>query len=568
MLNSIKTRLFVLFTCSLLLTILTSVFIAYHYEKYIHYYKTTSEHAYAVSHHALKAQIAFKTQIQEWKNILLRGYDDTLYTKHLNAFKDYELEVQKEIAQLTPLTASYPELKQLTEDFKKNHHILAKRYREALPVFKLSEHNPHITTDKYVRGIDKKPTQLLSSIVKKSDTIFKQAELKAMEHLQSTKKLILIPVVSLILLLAIVFIVTIKRSVSTPIEHFITLLQAVSEGEQDLTRRLQSHNVNEINAMAVFFNKFIANIQKVMLQINEAAGHLSTASQNNAQINQETNQAIQAQQSAINQVSTAMSEMTNTISNVASAAHDNSLFAEQAITEAKDGEQIVHKTVTEISTLANDISHASTVILTLAEESKQINSILTVITEITDQTNLLALNAAIEAARAGESGRGFAVVAGEVRGLAEKTHSATQEIKLMISNIQSGAENSVTAINNSQKQAESTVELSHSAGSALTAILDSIEKINSKNKTIADDCLQQSNSANAISTHIQKINASVSQTVNGAKQQTSDSSDLAQLSFLLTSLINQFKVSEYQESVHHINTTSPNNSNTQEIELF
>jgi len=276
MLNSIKTRLFVLFTCSLLLTILTSVFIAYHYEKYINYYKISSEHAYAMSHHALKAQIAFKTQIQEWKNILLRGYDDTLYTTHFNAFKINELEVKKEIDQLTPLTLAYPELKQLTEDFQKNHNILAKRYREALPVFKLAEYNPHITTDKYVRGIDKKPTQLLSSIVEKSDAIFKQAELKAMEHLQTTKKLILIPVVSLILLLALIFMVTIKRSVSTPIEHFITLLQAVSEGDKDLTRRLQSHNVNEINAMAVFFNKFIANIQEVMLQINEAASQTVT----------------------------------------------------------------------------------------------------------------------------------------------------------------------------------------------------------------------------------------------------------------------------------------------------
>src|SRR5690606_32425936 len=115
--------------------------------------------------------------------------------------------------------------------------------------------------------------------------------------------------------------------------------------------------------------------------------------------------------------------------------------------------------------IRSSIQASSQTIGELEASTKEIERIVTVIKEIAEQTNLLALNAAIEAARAGEEGRGFAVVADEVRKLAERTASATKEIREMITNIQEQAQEAVTRMDNGMSKMEEGLRLAAEAAS-------------------------------------------------------------------------------------------------------
>ncbi len=323
--------------------------------------------------------------------------------------------------------------------------------------------------------------------------------------------------------------------------RIIHATEDLASGEGDLTRRLPEQGKDEFSTLSSAFNRFIGKIRDLVCrvagtgeQLHQAAGRMTEASE-------VTRQKMDLQEGKIEEVATAMNQMTATVERVAQNASEASDAARSADTEAQSGRQVVGEVVTAINELATEVGNTSQMILTLKDNAEQIGSVLDVIRGIAEQTNLLALNAAIEAARAGEQGRGFAVVADEVRTLASRTQESTEEIQSMIEKLQQGANAAVSAMQSGQQKTEYTVQRAGSAGEALAAITDAVSRIAEMNAHIAHAADEQSTVARDINHNVSEIHGLSSEAVAGAEQAAEASQALQRMAEELQQIIRVFK---------------------------
>ena len=162
---------------------------------------------------------------------------------------------------------------------------------------------------------------------------------------------------------------------------------------------------------------------------------------------------------------------------VSEAAQTAFEISQQTDVSAQRGAVVVNDTMHTMRKIAVDMQAASGGVEALGKQSLLISSIIQTISSIAQQTNLLALNAAIEAARAGEQGRGFAVVADEVRQLAGRTSSATEEIASVVLQNQKLVDETVAEMANSKSQAEQGLELATQAGEVIVEIQDGARRV-------------------------------------------------------------------------------------------
>ncbi|WOE78573.1 methyl-accepting chemotaxis protein [Pseudomonas protegens] len=332
------------------------------------------------------------------------------------------------------------------------------------------------------------------------------------------------------------------HGIARPLRQMVAMLDDIARGEGDLTRRLTSDRADELGSIAKGFNTFLAKLQAMISQVVTSVQSVSDSSEHTADIAIRTNQGVHKQMVEIDQVATAVHEMTATAQDVARNATQAAQAASHADQAASQGMQIVRDTSSSIGALAEEIGRAVGVVQTLAKDSENINAILIAIRGIAEQTNLLALNAAIEAARAGEQGRGFAVVADEVRNLAQKTQQATEEIQSMIQQLQQGTREVVRVMEDSQHKTDQSVEHAAKAAQALETITQAVSVINDMNTQIASAAEEQSAVAEDINRNVINIGQVANEVAGGADESSAASAGLTKLAEQQRRLINQFKV--------------------------
>lgn len=237
----------------------------------------------------------------------------------------------------------------------------------------------------------------------------------------------------------------------------------------------------------------------------------------------------------------AVEQLTVSINQISESAHDTERYSSAAATLAASGETRVAEAANEMALIAQQTSSAAGAIRSLESRAAEISTIANVIKEIAAQTNLLALNAAIEAARAGEQGRGFAVVADEVRKLAERTSSATEEITSMIGAIQADTATAVDTMDKALPQVERGLDLARQAEHSLREIRDGAGTTLERIRDVALVTQEQSAASTSIAQQVESIAQMVEET-SASTQHTADSArDLDAIARELGELVARFR---------------------------
>ncbi|QVL19799.1 methyl-accepting chemotaxis protein [Pseudomonas qingdaonensis] len=310
----------------------------------------------------------------------------------------------------------------------------------------------------------------------------------------------------------------------------------------DMTVTFQARSRDELGELGEVFNTTVRRIHDLIERVGQTVAEVEHQAEQVHAVSARSNQAVSGQRGQIEQVATAMNQMSATAQEVARSAAAAVNSAHGVNRETVSGRELVESQQGSIAGLAAEIDQSVGVINQLVSDSQQISQVLEVIKSIAGQTNLLALNAAIEAARAGEQGRGFAVVADEVRTLAKRTQQSTEEIDQMISRLQGGVEAAVRAMDSSHQMAAGTVGQSQQVQQALVNILGAMGSIVEQNQQIAAAVEQQTAVAHDIDLNIVQINRAAEHTTEGAHQTEDASRQLSAQVMELKQLIGAFRV--------------------------
>ncbi|WKS04838.1 PAS domain-containing methyl-accepting chemotaxis protein [Escherichia coli] len=308
-----------------------------------------------------------------------------------------------------------------------------------------------------------------------------------------------------------------------------------------LSQSLYTGRTDEFGQIEFALRMMQAETGAIVGRIGDASNRLSEHTRGLLKDIESSNVLTVEQQAETDQIATAVNQMVASIQEVASnAQHAADAVPEEQTLRRHLYQRLVAHTSQSITALEGEIRQATQVIHELEGQSNEISKVLDVIRGIAEQTNLLALNAAIEAARAGEQGRGFAVVADEVRSLAARTQQSTTDIQSMISALQERAQSAVTVMEQSSRQAHTSVAHAEEAATALDGIGQRVNEITDMNAQIATAVEQQGAVSEDINRSIINIRDAADTNVQTGQNNLQSAKSVAQLTSALSELAKQF----------------------------
>lgn len=344
----------------------------------------------------------------------------------------------------------------------------------------------------------------------------------SMNNIESTVNDLRTGIYSGIFLVTLVILViglVVYRSLTRRFRNLLQSMNAVSQGDGDLTRRVEESGRDELSDLAIEFNSFTQKIENVISRLNESILSIDYAAENISQSNSALSERTEEQSGALEESATSMEEMLGLVRQNSDNASRTHQLVEEYSKNADGGVQVLADAIRAMEEI-NQVSG-------------RIADIAGTVDSIAFQTNLLALNAAVEAARAGEQGRGFAVVAGEVRSLAQSSAEAAREVKTLI-------EDSVAKI-------RSGSDLVNKSGETMRDVSEGIKQLSAFIADVADSSKMQANGIEQVNQSIAQIDHIAQENSAFVEETAAASRSMREEVYGLREMMNFFKFRENSE---------------------
>lgn len=474
--------------------------------------------------------------------MLNRSMNSATSRDHLADYRENADQAKARMLEVKNLIKDYPEMLSVAQDFTQDYQNWLALNQTVIE--EIDNGNISAAAQLYrTEGMELFET-LRGNYDRIGEAVKSQSDEVTQQSLDSnvTQTWLLIIAIILAVLACIGSIIVGPRLVTRRIHILKSMLVSISEGEGDLTQRLSTDGNDEITSVAVAFNHFMVNLQRLITMVKADAQSLADAKDSLIRAAEATNTISGQQSENLDQIATAVTELSHALREVANGTQGSLAETQLANDEAIASREAVAQSTESISLMSGTINQARNVIEELAKETSKISSLLGVIRDIADQTNLLALNAAIEAARAGEQGRGFAVVADEVRSLANRTQQATGDINTMLVNLNKGVDEAVDSINSGATQVTNVVNLSSALSERLSKVVEAVGGANDGIYQIASATEQQSQVVDSVNENISSLNTLTQRAVQTVSRSSEASENVNKVSTSLGENVGRFTV--------------------------
>jgi methyl-accepting chemotaxis protein len=450
----------------------------------------------------MTAQVHLKKQVQEWKNVLLRGHEPSELREHVERFDEEERAVQDNLSRLRAQMAQAGLSGAAVERLLESHRALGATYREALATFKPEEPRAHAVVDRKVRGIDRTPTDEMDGLVLAIERYRAETsariEARSRDIFVDTQRSLAGAAVASTVGAALLMIF-ISRSIARPLRVIAAHLREMAEGRGDLTRRVEGLSTRELVEMGTNFNRFVEALSRIVDDIRAGATVVSTAAEQVAATSQLLSDGAQRQAMSVTETATSLQRIREAVAKHA----ETSRGVDEEVARATESTEESARSVAMTARFIRDITDK-----------------VSFIDEIAWRTNLLAVNAAIEAAGAGEQGKGFSVIASEVRKLAEQSQASAREVGVI---------------------STSGVELSRQSGKLLHRLVPEVRRVAYLVRDMAETAQEEAADVEEVARVMADVEEVAQKSAAAAEELSAMAEEMASQAALLQSLAGFFQ---------------------------
>ncbi|KAF7783609.1 methyl-accepting chemotaxis protein [Pseudoalteromonas rubra] len=437
----------------------------------------------------------FKTQVQEWKNVLIRSKSVAERNKYWQRFLNSENEVKGVLENIAQSEQHSKTVKTLIAKILKDYGDATQKYKAGYDIFLSSGLNIE-TADQHVKGIDRALSDSLVDLVQKIDEGV-DADFANLQTFSSRTSYTVSLISMLTAVVGVAFVLLyIQKVIVRPIGDLNEVLKAIAEG--DYTKNISHNSNDEIGELVKSARYMQEKLSDSVGLINLVNHEVSTAFAQLSEISDEIGNSSVSQSKIVDSLNQATARLST-------IAEQNKMDSKQAFDSFKSTSEATAQCAASLDLadkgmgeLVGEMQAIAGNIEQLESRSSEIVNVLQVIQNIAEQTNLLALNAAIEAARAGEQGRGFAVVADEVRSLATRTQNSTLEIKDIIDGTLQSSQQAVSAIQSGLSKTTQTAQSVAQVSSVLSQTSTSFDSLITVTHSVDDNAVRQQDISQSI----------------------------------------------------------------------